>query len=215
MPRVFVIDDDCEVRDALCSAIETRGFSAEGFASAADFLAQHRPDATGCLVLDVQMPQQSGIELYEQLLSEGTRLPVIFLTGQSDVTTAVEAMKAGAIEFLEKPVSHVVLLDHIEKALKLDALWRRRDHEFSVVEKRMASLTSRESETLDLVLAGESNKSMASRLFISERAIELRRAAIMRKLKVRSLAELLNVSVSHRILAENRRSASPLPFRLE
>jgi FixJ family two-component response regulator len=202
--RVFVVDDDddYEVRSSLCAVIETKGFSAQGFSSAADFRARYQPASSGCLVLDVQMPRQSGLEMYEQLLREGKRLPVIFMTGQPDVTTAVAAMKAGAIEFLEKPFDYRTLLDRIEKALELDAVWRRRDQEFTAIEQRMDQLTSRETETLELILVGESNKSMAARLFISERAVEMRRAAIMRKLDVRSLAELLNVAVTHRLLAE-------------
>lgn len=215
MSRVFVVDDDLEVRTSLCAVIETKGFSVQGFASAAAFRAWYQPDYAGCLVLDVQMPRQSGLELYEQLLSEGTRLPVIFISGQADATTVVAAMKAGAIEFLEKPFDHRTLLDHIERALESDAQWRRREEEFSAIDKRMACLTSRESETLKLLLAGESNKSMAGTLFISERAVEMRRASIMRKLNVRSLAELLNVSVTHRMLAQLRHATVPPPFTIE
>lgn len=213
--QVFVVDDDFEVRSSLCAAIESKGFSVQGFSSAAEFRARHRPDYSGCLVLEVQMLEQTGLELYEQLLREGTRLPAIFMTAQSDVTTAVAAMKAGAMEFLVKPFDHRTLLDHIEKALEMDALWRHREQEFSAIEKRMATLTSRESETLNLVLAGESNKSMAAKLFISERAVEMRRAAIMRKLDVRSLAELLNASVTHRLLAELRQVTVRPPFTME
>lgn len=212
MSKVFVVDDDYEVRSSLCAVIETKGFSAQGFSSAADFRERYQPVGEGCLVVDVQMPRQSGLELYEQLLREGKRLPVIFMTGQSDVATAVAAMKAGAIGFLEKPFDHRTLLDHIQKALELDAVWRRRDKEFTVIEQRMERLTSRETETLELILVGESNKSMAARLFISERAVEMRRAAIMRKLDVRSLAELLNVAVTHRLLAELHHATSQPPF---
>jgi len=209
---VFVVDDDDQMRESLCRLIEAMDFRAQGFASAAQFRKSYRPQWPGCLVLDIQMPRQTGLELYEQLLREGKRLPVIFITGHADVTTAVAAMKSGAIEFLEKPFDRHTLLDRIEKALQLDDQWRRRERELSAVEQRMAKLTERDLETLELLLAGESNKSMAAKLFISERAVEMRRAAIMRKLKVRSVAELLNLAVTHRLLDDLRQAMRQPPL---
>ena len=149
------------------------------------------------------MPRQGGLELYEQLVREGKRLPVIFITAHADVTTAVAAMKSGAIEFLEKPFDHETLRDRITKALALDADWRRREAEFNAVAQRIARLNDRERETLELILAGAANKVMASRLFISERAVEMHRARIMHKLQVNSLAELVDLAVTHRLLSEN------------
>jgi FixJ family two-component response regulator len=161
----------------------------------------------GCLVLDIRMPRQSGIELYEQLLREGKRLPVIFITAHADVSTAVAAMKTGAIEFLEKPFDRQLLLDRVQKALQLDAQWRSQDAEFAELAERVARLSERERETLAMIQAGESNKMMAAKLFITERAVEMRRAAIMRKLQVGTVAELLDLTISHRILAELRQAA--------
>jgi FixJ family two-component response regulator len=201
-PTVFVVDDDKQLRDSLVLLVETLGFAVRGFPSAASFHRFYRRDSPGCLVLDVRMPIQNGLELYEQLIREGKRLPVIFITAHADVSTAVAAMKSGAIEFLEKPFDHETLADRIKHALALDARWREREAEFTRLDQRIAQLKPRDRETLDLIIAGESNKSMASTLYITERAVEMRRATIMRKLQVRSLAELLDLAVTHRLLAE-------------
>jgi FixJ family two-component response regulator len=211
-PTVFVVDDDLEMRSSLSVLIDALGFRVQTFASAMEFRRAYQADRAGCLVLDVQMPRQTGLELYEQLLRDGRRLPVIFITGHANVATAVAAMKSGAIEFLEKPFDRRTLLMHIENALELDAEWRRRDREFHSYGQRLATLTAREAETLELVLAGDSNKVMAAKLFISERAVEMRRAALMRKLGVRSLVELLHVVVTHRLQAELRQAARNRPF---
>jgi len=178
------------------------GFPAQGFASAGTFHTYYRRQLPGCLVLDVRMPTQGGLELYGQLIREGKRLPVIFITAHADVSTAVAAMKTGAVEFLEKPFDRDTLLERIQRALDLDSKWRRHEAEFNAIDLRIARLNDRDRDTLQLILAGMSNKSMASRLFISERAVEMRRAAIMRKLEVRSLAELLELTITHRVVAE-------------
>ncbi len=202
MPTVYVVDDDRPLRDSLVRLIGTMGFSAQGFDSAAEFHRIYRPEWSGCLVLDVRMPVQNGLELYEQLLREGKRLPVIFITAHADVSTAVAAMKTGAVEFLEKPFDHKILRGLLQRALALDEAWRRREAAFATIDARIARLNGRDRETLELILTGTSNKTMAGRLFISERAVEMRRAAIMRKLEVRSLAELLEIAITHRVLAE-------------
>jgi len=199
---VYVVDDDRPMRDSLVGLIKTMRFAAQGFESAADFHKFYRHPLPGCLVLDVRMPVQGGLELYEQLLLEGKRLPVIFITAHADVPTAVAAMKTGAVEFLEKPFDRKILLERIQKALALDSDWRRHEAEFNALDLRIARLNERDLETLQLIIAGTSNKVMASRLFISERAVEMRRAAIMRKLEVGSLAELLELAIAHRVAAE-------------
>jgi FixJ family two-component response regulator len=199
---VFVVDDDRPMRDSLVMLLETLGFSARPFASAGEFHRFYQPPLPGCLVLDVRMPLQTGLELYEQLIREGKRLPVIFITAHADVSTAVAAMKTGAIEFLEKPFLPETLLERVKNALALDAAWRRREAEFNAVAQRIACLNARDRETLELILGGASNKVMAARLFISERAVEMRRARIMRKVQVDSLAELVDLAVTHRVLAE-------------
>jgi FixJ family two-component response regulator len=148
------------------------------------------------------MPRQNGLELYEQLLSEGKRIPVIFITAHADITSAVAAMKTGALEFLEKPFDRETLLDRIHKALKLDAQWREQDARLADLSSRIARLSERERETLTLIQEGTSNKAMAARLFLSERAVEMRRSAIMRKLQVSTVAELLDLTITHRILSD-------------
>lgn len=201
-PTVYVVDDDQPLRNSLVGLINAMEFSAQGFASAAAFHRFYRRDLPGCLVLDVRMPGQGGLELYERLLHERKRLPVIFITAHADVPTAVAAMKTGAIEFLEKPFDRETLRTHLQQGLALDAEWRRHEAEFNAVDERIARLNERDLETLQLILAGASNKVMAARLFISERAVEMRRAAIMRKVEVRTLAELLELAITHRLAAE-------------
>lgn len=201
-PTVYVVDDDRPMRESLVALIRAMGFEARGFGSAGEFHQFYEQSMPGCLVLDVRMPVQSGLELYEQLLREDKRLPVIFITAHADVSTAVAAMKTGAVEFLEKPFDRETLTMLLNKAVSLDTQWRQRAADFAAIDQRIGRLNERDRETLQLILAGASNKVMASRLFISERAVELRRAAIMRKLEVRSVAELLEIAITHRVLAE-------------
>lgn len=207
-PTVFVVDDDTQMLDSLSALLRAMGFAARTFSSAESFYRFYQASMPGCLVLDVKMPVQDGLELYEQLIAEGKRLPVIFITAHADVSTAVAAMKTGAIEFLEKPFERQLLLDRVQKAMALDAQWRDRDAQFAAIAERIRLLTGREQETLQLILAGASNKVMASKLQISERAVEMRRAAIMQKLQTRSLAELVELAITHRILGEIRQTRS-------
>ena len=207
-PSVFVVDDDKELLDSIQVLLEVLGFDVRAFSSPSSFLRFYRPEMPGCLVLDIRMPRQNGLDLYEQLLREGKRLPVIFVTAHADVSMAVAAMKTGAIEFLEKPFDRHMLLDRVQKALALDAAWRQRDSDYAAIAERICRLSIRERETLELIQAGESNKAMAARLFLSERAIEMRRSAIMRKLQVESVAELLDLTTTHRVLTELRDAAA-------
>jgi FixJ family two-component response regulator len=203
-PRVFVVDDDKQLLESLVAILEAHKLQVRAFNSPGSFLQFYRREMPGCLVLDVCMPRQNGIQMYEQLLREGGRLPVIFVTGRADVTTAVTAMKTGAVEFLEKPFDRDVLVDRVHKALALDAQWRERDAQIADLEERIGRLSDRENETLQLIQAGESNKSMAAKLLLTERAVEMRRSAIMRKLEVKSVAELLDITITHRILTDLR-----------
>jgi FixJ family two-component response regulator len=205
---VFVVDDDKQLLDSLVVLLEVLGFQVRAFSSASSFRRYFRAEMPGCLVLDIRMPRQSGLELYEQLLQEGKRLPVIFITAHADVSTAVAAMKSGAIEFLEKPFDRATLLERVHKALALDVRWRQQDAEYAAIAERIRQLSARERETLALIQAGESNKSMAAKLFLTERAVEMRRSAIMKKLRVRSMAELLDLTATHRILTELREAAA-------
>ena len=207
-PTVFVVDDDQQMRDSLVALLEVLDFKVQAFGAPGGFHRYYRAEMPGCLLLDIHMPRQSGLELYEQLLKEGKRLPVIFITAHADVSTAVAAMKTGAIEFIEKPFDRKTLVDRVHKALALDVEWRRHDAEFAALNERIERLTSRERETLQLIQAGETNKAIAARLSITERAVEMRRSAIMRKLQVRSAAEVIDLSATHRILADLRRAAA-------
>jgi len=211
-PTVHVVDDDGEVRDSIRCLIEALRLPVRVFASSAEFRTYYRRGYPGCLILDVRMPRQSGLELYSEMVREGLRLPAIFITGHADVSTAVAAMKTGAIEFLEKPFDGDALSTLVRRALEFDAQWRRRESEFVAFDQRLQRLTDRDRETLELIIAGKSNKSMATRFFISERAVEMRRAGIMKKLQVRSVAELLDVAITHRVLSEVRHAADQRPF---
>ena len=210
-PTVFVVDDDAETCASLRALLEVLGFTIRTFSGPASFIRFYTPQMPGCLIVDIRMPRQTGLELYEQLLRERKRLPVIFMSGHADVPTAVAAMKTGAVEFLEKPFDRGLLLERVQTALALDAKWRERDAELSSIEERIGRLSQREQETLDMILAGESNKAMAAKLDLTERAVEMRRAAIMKKLEVRSLAELLDLAVTHRVRDELRRATQQLP----
>ncbi|MGY8771364.1 MAG: response regulator transcription factor [Pirellulales bacterium] len=203
-PTVFVVDADVHIRESLSLLIESYGHQARAFASADEFHQYYQADMPGCLILDAGMEPQSSLDLYRLLLKEGKRLPVIFVANDSDVSTAVAAVKLGAIEFLEKPVQSRTWAQQITKAFALDTTWREQAVRFLTLEQQFNSLTTREKETLDLVVQGETNKSMAAKLFISERAIKMRRANIMNKFKVRSIAELLDRTVTYRLLAEQR-----------
>jgi FixJ family two-component response regulator len=207
-PHVFIVDDDQRMLDTLIALLESAGFQVRSFSNPSSFARFYRPQMPGCLVLETHLPGQNGLDLYEQLLREGKRLPVIFVAANADIQTAVAAMKSGAMEFLEKPFDGKVLIDLVHKAVSLDSQWRARDAKIAGVENRVSRLSDREKETLRLIHAGNSNKSMAAKLLLSERAVEMRRSAIMRKLQVNSVAELLDLTITHRILIELRQAAT-------
>jgi FixJ family two-component response regulator len=204
-PSVFVVDNDQQLLDSLVELLDALGFRVLSFSTPDSFMRFYRAEMPGCLILDICMPRQNGLDLYEQLLLGGKRIPVIFITAQADVSMAIAAMKTGATDLLEKPIDRKILLDRVEKALMLDAERRRQDSNYAAIVNRIEQLSDRERETLELIQAGESNKSMADKLFLSERAIEMRRATIMKKLRVGSVAELLNLVCTHRILTELRK----------
>jgi FixJ family two-component response regulator len=210
-PTVFVVDGDDPLRAALLAMLSAHGFTVHAFPTAGSFARYYRPEMPGCLIADIQLRRQTGLELYEQLVREGKRLPVIFITARADVPTAVAAMKSGAVEFLEKPVERQKLLESVRAALVRDAQWRAHESEFRAVDERIRRLSEREQETLKLIMAGVSNKQAAETLFLTERAVEMRRSSIMKKLEVGSLAELLDVAVTHRILNELRQADRPMP----
>ncbi|MGD0652719.1 MAG: response regulator [Thermoguttaceae bacterium] len=192
-PTVFIVDDDDAIVRSLTAVVELIGLKVKSFASGNEFLKNYKPTGPACLILDVIMPQMSGLELQKHLAAAGIALPTILISGHSDVRTAVEAMKLGAIEFLEKPFSIQELCDNIQKAIRLDEeKWRRREQKHKV-DRRLENITPAEHEVMDLVVAGKTNKIIATELDLSIRAVEDRRARMMRKLKVKSRAELLEL----------------------
>jgi FixJ family two-component response regulator len=192
---VFVVDDDAAVRQGLRFMLRAAGYSAEGFASARTFLEDYNPRRGGCLLLDVRMPQMTGTELQQQLNIRGWRIPVIFITGHGTVPLAIAAMKAGAFDFIEKPLREDTLLESIERALRWNDRAYEERLERATLQVRAALLTPREREVFELVAAGEPNKVIARRLGISFRTVELHRARIIEKLQARSLSDLIRMAI--------------------
>ncbi|HLN00358.1 MAG TPA: response regulator [Bryobacteraceae bacterium] len=192
-PIVFVVDDDYRVREALCRLISSIGLRAAAFGSAAEFLESEKPDAPACLILDLQLPRVSGLEL-QQELAAGDAPPIVFITGHADVPSSVRAMKAGAIEFLSKPFNEQELLQAIDAAITLDREARRKRSELAELQKHYSLLTPREREVLSFVVAGFANKQTAGDLGIAENTIGVHRGQIMRKMGARSLAELVRMA---------------------
>jgi two-component system response regulator DctR len=193
---VFVVDDDAAVRDSIAELIESVGLQAECYASAAEFLDKLAPRRPGCLVLDVRMAEMSGLELQQRLNTLGISMPVIMLTGHGDVTMAVEAMKAGAVDFLQKPYREQALLDSINAALMKDATDRRSEAVDETLDLRLAGLTEREREVLNHLRMGKTSKEIARILAISPRTAEVHRRNLLRKLGFRTVKELMLVLAS-------------------
>jgi two-component system response regulator FixJ len=191
---VFVVDDDQAVRDSLQQLLQAVGLRVQTYASARDFLSAYQPDTPGCLVLDIRMPGMGGLDLQAQLVQQGVQLPIIFLTGHGDVPAAVRALKAGAMDFLQKPVNSQSLLDLVQQAIRRDGEARAQSAEKSEIVRRLATLTPREREVLDKMVVGKANKVIAVELAISERTVEFHRGKIMKKMCARSLAELVNMA---------------------
>ena len=187
---IHVVDDDESMRIALLELLAAAGFEARGYASTGEFLLQPLSDRPGCVLLDVRLPGPSGLELQEALRRQGATLPVVFLTGHADVPTSVRAMKAGAVDFLEKPVRREVLLDALQRALAADAATRGLRAEAEGQSARLAALTPREREVFDRIVAGKRNKDIAAELGIALRTVKAYRAQLMAKLDVSSPAEL-------------------------
>jgi len=192
-PIVFVVDDDVSVRESLELLIKTAGWRPETFASAHDFLSRPRPTVPCCLVLDVTLPGLSGLEL-QQRIAERTDMPIIFITGHGDVPMTVQAMKAGAIEFLTKPFTSDVLLGAMAGAIERSHLAVRHEAELQVLRNAYASLTPREREVMALVVAGLLNKQVGGELGISEITVKAHRGQMMRKMKADSLPELVTMA---------------------
>jgi two-component system response regulator FixJ len=192
-PTVFVVDDDQAVRRFLCGLIASVDIPVESYASAQDFLDSYEPGRPGCLLLDIRMPGMSGLELQQELDRRAIDLPVIILTGHGNVQVAVNAMKAGAIDFIEKPFNNELLLDRVQRALSEGVKAREVRLGQEAIKERMARLTPRERQVLERVIAGDTNKSVARRLGISEKTVELHRSRVMEKMQAGSLAALVKM----------------------
>ena len=189
-PLAHLVDDDEAMRDALAWLLRSRGVESRAWDSAEGFLADYTPDMTGCLVLDIRMRAMTGLELFDRLREQGCRMPVIFLTGHGDVPQAVQALKNGAFDFLEKPFDDNQLADRVIEALARDAECRASNRADNDRDARLCSLTVREKEVMERILAGKLNKVIADELNISMRTVEVHRAHIFEKMGVKSAVEL-------------------------
>ena len=188
---VFIVDDDPLIRDALDQLVRSVGLTAETFSSARAFLGRELSDRPCCLVLDIRMPELSGLDLQDELIKRGVSIPIIFMTGHGTVPMSVRAMKSGALDFIEKPFEDQELLDAINRAIKQSRMVRTEEAEIDAIEQRINLLTLREHEILTFIIAGKLNKQIAYDLGMSENTVKTHRARIMRKMSVNSLAELV------------------------
>jgi FixJ family two-component response regulator len=205
-PVVYIVDDDPDMRESLRWLMKTVGLQVATFPSAADFLRDFVRCGPGCLVVDVRLPGTSGLDLFEELINRGLSMPVIFITAYADVPMAIRAMKSGAVEFVEKPFNRQTLLEKVQRAIKDDIEQRRLLADREAIQARFRRLTEKEQAVLDLIKAGRPNKAIATCLDITPRAVELRRASLMKKLGVRSLVELLRLTIVHEVESESPRN---------
>jgi len=191
---VFIVDDDPLIRDSLEQLVESVGLTADTFPSARAFLETELPDKPSCLILDIRMPELSGLDLQDELIKRGISIPIIFITGHGTVPVSVRAMKSGAADFIEKPFEDQELLDAINQAIKQSRQTRQEQAEIDKIEQRIDTLTTREHEILVLVITGMLNKQIAYDLKMSENTVKTHRARIMRKMSVKSLAALVRAT---------------------
>lgn len=200
---VFVVDDEPAMRNSLRRLFQSAGLAVQTYGSAQEFLDAYRPDAAGCLILDVRMPGMSGLELQKELATRDIKIPIVFLTGSADLAMAVEAMRAGAADFLEKPFDNEILLGRARTALEQGARAGRDSALRAEIEQRLARLTPREREVMELMVAGKLSKTIADLLGASPRTIQIHRGRIMEKMQADSLADLVRMAL---LCREKRRN---------
>ena len=191
---VAVVDDDSAVREAVGDLLRSIGLQVEDFGSAKDLLAQLCPEHTNCLVMDIRLPQRSGLELYEDLGRAKINLPVVFISGYADVSIAVRAMKAGAVDFLTKPFGEQELLDAVQTAIRRDQVWREKARVVAVLRQRYSALTAREQQLMRFVISGRRNKEIASEMAVTEVTVKAHRNQVMRKMGARSVSALIGMA---------------------
>ncbi|HET6854149.1 MAG TPA: response regulator transcription factor [Pyrinomonadaceae bacterium] len=191
---VFVVDDDASMRDAISRLLNAVGLTVQTFASARAFLNRRLPDVPGCVVLDVRLPGLSGLDLQREMVERGIHIPVVFITGHGDIPMSVQAMKAGAVEFLTKPFRDQDLLDAVRSGIQLDRKAREERAELAELRDCVRQLTQREQEVMSLVVSGLLNKQIALQLGTSEKTIKIHRGQVMRKMRATSLADLVRMS---------------------
>jgi two-component system, LuxR family, response regulator FixJ len=190
-PTVSVVDDDEQVRDSLAALIQSMDLAVECYASGREFLEKYTHSRPGCIVLDLRMPQVDGLEVINELSARQVKVPIIMISGHGDIPAAVNAMKAGAVDFFEKPYRGTALMESVRRAIDLDRHYLQTLAEHADLHRRYATLTPEEKEVLQLTVAGKPDKAIAVRLDLSLRTIQLRRASLMRKLGCQSRAELI------------------------
>ncbi len=197
-PTIHIVDDDNSVRDSLSLLLRFRGFHTREFASAEDFLAAWKPDWRGCILLDLRMTGMDGLALQQKLIEAGSRLPIVFLTGHGDISQARAALKAGAVDFLEKPIDHEALFQSLAEAMQKHNAQQEEELRLADIEARIARLSEREHQVMERVVAGRHNREIAAELEISPRTVEVFKARMMEKMQARSVPELVKLAMEAR-----------------